>query len=114
MWFLRRMMRISWTEKKSNEEVLLRAGTSRELIKTIRKRQLKFLGHTMRRSIEKLALCGKINGKRDRERKRLTYLESLNKLATNTSLGNNEFLQMSNNRKEWRVMIANVCSRSGT
>ena len=109
------MMRISWTEKKSNEEVLLTAGTSRELIKTTRKRQMKFLGHTIRKSgIERLALCGKINGKRDIGKQRLTYLEGLNKWATNTSMGNNEFLPMSKNRKEWRVMIADVCSRSGT
>ena len=90
MWYLRRIMRISWTEKKSNEEVLLTAGISRELIKTIRKRHMKFLGQTIRKSdIERLALCGKINGKRDRGRQWLTYLESLNKWATNTSMGNN-------------------------
>ena len=77
------------------------------LKRTIRKRQLKFLGHTNRRSgVERLALCGKINGKRDRGRRRLTYLESLNTWDTNTSMGNNEFLQMSNNRKECRFMIA--------
>ena len=102
------MIRLSWTEKKSNEEELLTSDTSRELIKTVRKRQLKFLGDTNRRSvIEGLA-------KKDRGRQRLTYLESLNKWAMNTSMGNNEFLPMSNNRKEWRVMIANFCSRSGT
>ena len=97
MWFLRRMMRISWTEKKSNEEVLLTAGTSRELTTTIRKRQMKFLGHSIKKNgIERV---GRINGKRDRRRHGLTYLESLNKRTTNTSMGNNEFLQMSNNRK---------------
>ena len=45
MWFIRRMMRISWTEKKSNDSVLTDANLERSLIKTIRKRQLTFLGH---------------------------------------------------------------------
>ena len=60
MWFLRRMMMISWTKKKSSEEVLLTAGISRE--------QMKFLGHTIRKSgIERLALCG--NSSKERQRK---------------------------------------------
>ena len=48
MWFLRRMMRISWTEMVTNEEVLRRAETRRSLLGTIRRRQLSFLGHTIR------------------------------------------------------------------
>ena len=115
MWFLRRMMRISWTEKKSNAEVLKTACISRELINTIRNRQMKFLGHIYRKNgIERLALCGKISGKRDRGRQRLTYVESLNEWATNNNISNNNFLQIANNRKEWRVMTADVCSRPGT
>ena len=44
MWYIRRIMRISWTEKKSNEEVMEMAGFERSLLKTTRKRQLQFLG----------------------------------------------------------------------
>ena len=39
-WYIRRIMRISWTEKKSNEVVMEMAGNKRSLLKTIRKRQL--------------------------------------------------------------------------
>jgi len=49
IWFLRRMQRISWTEKKNNVEVMTAAGVQRELMKTIWQRQLNFLGHVMRR-----------------------------------------------------------------
>ena len=42
MWYIRRIMRISWTEKKSNEEVMEIAGYKRSQLKTIRKRQLQF------------------------------------------------------------------------
>ena len=45
MWFLRRMLKISWTEKKSNLEVRRAAGVQlqRMLMMTIRQRQLDFL-----------------------------------------------------------------------
>ena len=38
MWFIRRMMRISWTEKRSNKSILKEINTERSLIKTIRKK----------------------------------------------------------------------------
>ena len=37
MWFFRRILKISWTEKKSNQEVLEMANKERSLMKTIRK-----------------------------------------------------------------------------
>ncbi|GFS21224.1 RNA-directed DNA polymerase from mobile element jockey [Elysia marginata] len=38
MWFLRRMMRIPCTAKKTNEEILTEAQTTRQLITKLRKR----------------------------------------------------------------------------
>ncbi|GFO12801.1 RNA-directed DNA polymerase from mobile element jockey [Plakobranchus ocellatus] len=38
MWFLRRMLRIPWTAKKTNERVLNEANKRRSLVRTIRKR----------------------------------------------------------------------------
>ena len=115
MWFLRRLLRISWKEKKSNESVLIEAGVGRSLIKTIRKRQMQFLGHLNRhKDLEHLALTGKIEGKRGRGRPRVTYLESLNRWATEKNHSNIGFLRASEHRNEWRVIIADVCSRPGT
>ena len=115
MWFIRRMLRVSWTEKKTNEAVLDDAGVKRSLIKTIRKRQLQFLGHLNRhKGLEHLALTGKIEGKRSQGRQRTKYLNSLNKWTTNNGLDNNRFLRISDDREEWRVMITDVCFRPGT
>ena len=50
MWFYRRMLRLSWTKKVKNEEVLKRVGKGRTIMKRIRKRQLEFLGHIMRKA----------------------------------------------------------------
>ena len=49
MWFLRRILKISRTDRMTNEDVLRRAGVNRSLLRTIRKRQLEFLGHVMRK-----------------------------------------------------------------
>ena len=42
MWYIRRIIRISSTEKMSNEKVIEMTGYKRSLLKTIRKRQLRF------------------------------------------------------------------------
>ena len=57
-------MRIPWTDKVRNEEVLKRAVTGMKLILEIRTKQMRFLGHLMRKDgLENLALTGKIEGK---------------------------------------------------
>jgi len=72
------MLRTSWTEKKSNVEVMTAAGVQCELMKTVRQWQLKFLGHVMRRhGLENLAVTGKLDGRRGRGHQRLKYLDSL-------------------------------------
>ena len=48
MRYIRRRMRITWTEKKSNEEVMEMAGHKKSLLKTICKRQLQVFGHINR------------------------------------------------------------------
>ena len=55
MWAYRRMLRVSWTEHKTNEEVLKTAKTRRSLLPTIKKRKYQYFGHVIRmRSIHKL------------------------------------------------------------
>ena len=106
MWFYRRMMRISWKDHISNEEVLRIANTERSLIKNIRQRQLSFLGHNMRKEkIEHLVVTGKIECKKSRGIPRLTYISSLSKC---TGLSEVELLCNTKNRAVWRTMIANV------
>ena len=67
MWFLRRMLRISWAAKKTNKTAFRKADSTRSLINKIRKRQALFFVRVMRR--EKLPLLmttGTIKGKRSR------------------------------------------------
>ena len=115
MWFLRRILKISWKERKTNKEILTMAGCKRTLIKTIRERQMKFFGHINRKNgLEKLMLCGKIDGKKNRGRQRITFTNSLNKHTTNNTMSNTELIRMTNNRKDWNAMIVDVCTRPDT
>jgi len=46
---LRKILRVSWTAKKTNEWVLNEAGVKRELLDTVKARKLAYYGHTMRK-----------------------------------------------------------------
>ena len=70
MWFLRRMLRVSWTEKRTNLEILNVQQAVQE--NNIKRRQAEFLGHVMRKGkLEHLLTTGKIEGKRSRGRQRI-------------------------------------------
>ena len=115
MWFLRRMLEIAWTEKKTNLEVLEQAETKRSLIQTIRKRQLQFLRHLNRhKCIEHLALTGKIEGKKSKGRPRITYLNNLNSWVTKKEKSNISLLRIFDQREEWHTMITDVYLGPGT
>lgn len=71
MWCWRRVWKIPWTARITNDQVLERMGTTRELMPHIRRRQMKFLGHVMRREkIESVVMTGRVDGTRDRGRQR--------------------------------------------
>ena len=108
MWCYRRMLKISWTERVSNEQVLNRAGAKREMMRMIRRRQLRFLGHVMRRQqLESSCITGRLEGRRGRGRPRIKLLDSLAK-AVGGGTRPVELLQMTRRREDWRSMVANV------
>jgi hypothetical protein len=47
MWFLRRMMRIPWTARKTNAEILIEANEQRHIIADLRRRQAKFIVYVL-------------------------------------------------------------------
>ena len=101
--------------KETQCKCIERGEWSKSLLKTIRKRQMEFLGHVCRRrGLEFLSLTGKVEGKRDRGKQRITFLDSLCNSATGGQSKGLNFLKLSDDRDVWRGMAANVCSRSGT
>ena len=110
MWFLRRILKIPWTERISNQEVLRIAGTTPELLKLIKSRQMSFVGHIIREGkVEHLILTGKIPGKRSRGRPRMMFLDNFTRwLGGGGDTGKMMILKSARNRVKWRAMIANV------
>ena len=46
---LRKILRVTWTAKKTNELILNKAGLKRELLDTVEARKLAYYSHTMRK-----------------------------------------------------------------
>jgi len=65
MWFHRRMLKIPWTAKRSNESILSKLGKTLTLTNKIRSHQAKIFGHVMRRyGLEHLITTTKVNRKK--------------------------------------------------
>ncbi|BFY98674.1 hypothetical protein BsWGS_01714 [Bradybaena similaris] len=107
MWFYRRMMRIPWTDKRRNEDVLRETNSRRELVTRIRRRQAAFFGHVMRRGgLEYAVSTGKLEGKRGRGRPRETMLGSLASWYGGISVS--EMIGCTRDRRLWAGMITNA------
>ena len=48
LWAMRRLMRISWTERMPNERAMTLVGVRRELIQLIQKLKLRYAEHLIR------------------------------------------------------------------
>jgi len=97
-------MRISWTEKLTNDAVLLKADTHRSLLKVITSRQIRFLGRVLRKNeLEAIVLT---EGKRARGRQRKMFLDWVSFACRNQWSGV-EILKLCQRREEHQL-IANV------
>ena len=78
VWFLRRMLSVSWMERMRNEAVLRKADAGRKLMIMITLRQIRFLGYVNGKETgEYLAMTGKIEGERARGRQRKPFMNSI-------------------------------------
>src|SRR5437870_11775392 len=81
-WFYRRMLKVSYVDRVTNNEVLKRMHTELHFRKDMWKRKMEFAGHVLRRSSGNSHLCileGKVYGKRLRGRPRLTWTDDIMK-----------------------------------
>ena len=66
LWCWRRLLRVPWTARRSNESILKEISPEYSLEGLMLKLKLQYLGHLMRRtdSLEKTLMLGKIEGGR--------------------------------------------------
>ena len=77
---LRKILRVLWAAKKTNEWVLNKAGVNRELLNTVKARKLAYYGHTMRKQgscLEKEIMQRTIPGACRRGRPHTAWMDNI-------------------------------------
>ena len=80
MWLYRRMLKIPWTERVTNVEVLRRMDKDMELLGIVKRRKAAYFGHVFRGhkyELLRLIIQGKIEGKRGIGRRRMSWMRNL-------------------------------------
>ena len=79
LWCWRRLLRVPWTARRSNQSILKEVSPECSLEGLMLKLKLQYFGHLMQRvdSLEKTLMLGKIEGRRRRGRQRMRRLDGI-------------------------------------
>ena len=79
LWCWRRLVRVPWTARRSNQLVLKEISSECSLEKLMLKLRLQYFGHLMQRgdSLKKTPMPGKVEGRRRRDQQRIRWLDGI-------------------------------------
>ena len=79
LWCWRRLLRIPWTARRSNQSILKEISPGCSLEGLMLRLKLQYFGHLMRGadSLEKTLMLGKIEGRRRRGRQKMKWLDGI-------------------------------------
>ena len=79
LWCWRRLLRVPWTARRSNQSILKEISPGCSLVELMLKLKLPYFGHLMQRadSLEKTLMLGKIESRRRRGQQRMRWLDGI-------------------------------------